>query len=334
MENSSYLQGDNKRYPERWQAILACCLQQPIITVVILIIYGILGTDYESLFASKFGADMFGGILSQFFAVMFIPLMMLCITKKDSASTLRIKKRTDAKQTLLLIVMSLSIFFLAQTANGIFVTALSNAFGEPSEIADIAEAENGLQLIFCIAVTCLLPAIGEEVFFRGYVMRGYERISPAVAVIVSSISFSLMHGNAQQMCYAFVLGLVMGTVTLMSDSLLAGSVMHFTLNLLSTLISYPPVYEKYLFFAENFSAIYGFAVLVVLPAVFIASFAYFVVYTRKKNKKLYGKAFVSDMVRPQYLKKQGAVKNTAEALCWVFFVFINIVSAVSVWRGV
>lgn len=334
MENSfnSRLDNENKRFPEKWQAIFACCLQQPIVTVVVLAIYAILGTDYNRLFASEFGADMFGGIISQFFAIMFIPLIMLSITKNDSASTLRIKKRTDKVQNLLLVLMSIGIFFLAQTANGIFVTVLSDMFGEPSDASNIADAENAVQLIFGIAVTCLLPAICEEAFFRGYVMRGYERISPVFAVIISSIAFSLMHGNLQQTFYAFVLGLVLGTVTMASDSLLAGSVMHFTLNLLSTLITYPPVYERYLRFTESFPTLYAFAVIFLFPAVFVITFVCFIVYTRRKNKNLYGKGFVSDM--PTNLKKQGVIKNTLEVLSWIFFIIINIVSAVTLWRGV
>lgn len=325
---------DNKRYPKKWQAVLACFLQQPVAYAVVMILYAVLGTDYGKLFDSEFGADMFNGIISQFFAVMIIPLFMLAVTKKDVQSTLRVKKTVDIIQILALLMMSIGVFFVAQTLNSVAVTALSNVFGEPSEMGDMAEAQTLTQLLFSIAVVCLLPAIGEEMFFRGYCMRAFERTSPAAAVLMSSLLFSVMHGNAQQMLYAFTVGILLAVVTLNSDSLFAGSTVHFTLNLLSSVLMYPPVYEKYVSFVENYKVIYSSFVMGAAPLILAGGLAIFLVYTKKKNRRLYGNSFVSDMLCPQSMKKESGGQKAAGIIFFVLFVLINFASAAALWRGI
>lgn len=338
MENnlSSYTRAeyDNLRYPKKWQAMLACLLQQPFVFAVMMIIYLVLGTDYERLFSSGFGADMFGGIISQFFAVMIIPLFMLAVTRKDAASTLRMKKTVDFVQILALLMISLGVFFVAQMANSIAITVLSNIFGEPSDMGDISDAETLPQLLFSIAVMCVLPALGEEMFFRGYCMRAFERTSPAAAILVSSMLFSVMHGNAQQMFYAFSVGILLAAVTITSDSLFAGSIVHFTLNLLSTVLMYPPIYEKYAYIVENYENLYGGFVMIICPVILAGGLVLFLLYTKKKNRRLYGKSFVSDMAYPQMMKKESGGQKAMGIIFFVLFVIINLVSAVTLWRGV
>ena len=97
---------DNQRYPKKWQAMLAVFLQWPAAYAVIMAFYAAFGVNYSRLFASEFGADMFNGIVSQFFAVMIVPLFMLSVTKNDAAATLRMRKKVDFVQILALLIMN------------------------------------------------------------------------------------------------------------------------------------------------------------------------------------------------------------------------------------
>ena len=86
----------------------------------------ILGADYVKYFRTDFGEYMFNAILSQFFAVLIIPLIFLLIFKKDFRSTLRLKKNIDFFQILMLVLASLGVFFGAQIINQFFVNGLSS----------------------------------------------------------------------------------------------------------------------------------------------------------------------------------------------------------------
>ena len=79
----------------------------------------------------------------------------------------------------------------------------------------------------------VLPALAEEFAFRGVVMGVLRRHSAAMALLVSSAAFALMHGNFEQIPYTFCCGLLYGFITLKTNSLLPAVLCHFLNNALS-----------------------------------------------------------------------------------------------------
>ena len=73
----------------------------------------------------------------------------------------------------------------------------------------------------------IIPALAEEFAFRGIVMGMLKKYSGALALIVSSAIFGLMHGNIVQIPFAFCGGLVFGFIALKTNSLLPGILIHF-----------------------------------------------------------------------------------------------------------
>jgi len=322
---------DHKRFPTVWQAIIGCTFMQFTVIVPILLLPIILGNNYGRLFNSEFGISMFNGLLSQFFAVLIIPLLFILIFKKDMKTTLRLKKRVDLSQAGLLILISLGSFFVVQFINAFFVEGLSLFMGAPADTAAVPDANNIYQLLFELIVVALLPAICEEIFFRGFVMRAFERYSKVSAVLLSSVAFAVMHGNLQQLLYAFILGIILGTVVMITDSLLASSIIHFTLNALSVILSYAPINSAYIFFADNYLSLYAILAFAILPAIAIVAFTIFTIYSRKKNKKQYNIAIVSDMDHAILMPKQQSWETALTVLGWVIFCVINFLSMVSLW---
>ncbi len=322
---------DHKRFPEIWQALMGCALMQFVVLVPLEIIQLLSGGDYTDNFRTAFGKSMFNGILSQFFAVLIIPLFFLLIFKKDMRSTLRLKKNIDLIQILLLFLTSIGIFFLVQFINGLFIQSLQSFMGEPSDALELNDAENLSQLMFQLVIIAGLPSICEEIFFRGFVMRSFERYSPIGAIILSSVIFAIMHGNLLQLVYAFILGLILGTVTMLTDSLLAGTLMHFTLNTISILLSYPPVYTIYEGFVTKQPIIYFAIAIMLLPLVGIGALVLFILYTKKKNKSLYGKSFVSDLSTPELMPKQQGGKTALTVISWIVFIGVNVLYMLNAW---
>jgi tetratricopeptide (TPR) repeat protein/membrane protease YdiL (CAAX protease family) len=84
-----------------------------------------------------------------------------------------------------------------------------------------------------IVAGCLLPAVGEELFFRAFLGRGLiARFGVVVGVGLTSVLFGLFHLAPERILWTSVLGLVMHMVYLCSKSILTPMAVHFLNNLL------------------------------------------------------------------------------------------------------
>ena len=64
----------------------------------------------------------------------------------------------------------------------------------------VSAESTGAENFMLLLVIAILPGIAEEVLFRGFVQRGFERsCGPWRAVLLSSLLFSLFHMNPIQM---------------------------------------------------------------------------------------------------------------------------------------
>lgn len=84
----------------------------------------------------------------------------------------------------------------------------------------------------------LLPGLSEELLFRGVMIPALG--SGIVAVVISSVLFGVLHlGGAQQWPYglwATVVGLILGTITIVTGNLLIPIVAHILTNFVSSLV--------------------------------------------------------------------------------------------------
>jgi len=321
---------DSKRFPALWQATLATALMLPVGVAATL--FAVYATKSGTVFNSEFGYDMFLALISQMIMVLAIPLFFLLVTKKDVTATLRMEKSIDFVQVLLILVACIGLFYPAQIINAFFVEGvLENIIGPQSDASSMAEAATLPQLLFSIVITCGLPAICEEVFFRGMVMRAYERKGARTAVLMSSTVFAVMHGNLTQLVYAFVLGIFLALITITADSLYASLTAHFTLNFMSSVLVFRPISDWLLSFSEQNQDLLIEFVYTVCPTIAAVGIVFFIIYTRRKNVRLYGKKYVSEMAYPKQMKKQNGWQTALFVIFWVLFVLFNILEMIVAW---
>jgi sodium transport system permease protein len=99
-----------------------------------------------------------------------------------------------------------------------------------------------------LLVVALMPAICEELAFRGFILSGLRHLgNPWAAVAISSLLFGLTHGLLQQSLSAVAVGFVVGYLALQTRSILPGAVFHFTHNSLAMLAgrTIPPLVEQH-----------------------------------------------------------------------------------------
>ena len=91
-------------------------------------------------------------------------------------------------------------------------------------------------LMSVILVIALVPAVCEELAFRGFILSGLRHTgSKWGAIVISSVFFGLTHGLLQQSLAAIPVGIVIGYIAVQTGSLLPGMVFHFTHNSVSLL---------------------------------------------------------------------------------------------------
>jgi sodium transport system permease protein len=87
--------------------------------------------------------------------------------------------------------------------------------------------------IAALLAYALVPAVCEEIAFRGFILTGlHRRFRPRNAVLVSAFLFALYHLNVFLFLPAFGLGVVLGLLTLRSRSLVPAILFHFAHNAL------------------------------------------------------------------------------------------------------
>lgn len=89
-----------------------------------------------------------------------------------------------------------------------------------------------------ILLMAALPAVCEELAFRGFIFGGLVRNnSPLRAVLVTAFMFGISHGILQQSISASIMGVLLGWVALRTGSVLPGILIHFGNNALSVSIN-------------------------------------------------------------------------------------------------
>ncbi len=99
-----------------------------------------------------------------------------------------------------------------------------------------------------LLVMAVVPAICEELAFRGFILSGLRHLGHTRrAIALSALFFALAHTIFQQSILAFVMGLVIGYLAVQTGSLLPGILFHMTHNALGVLSSQlkPELLERY-----------------------------------------------------------------------------------------
>jgi hypothetical protein len=96
-------------------------------------------------------------------------------------------------------------------------------------------------LLYTLIVIAVIPAIGEELLFRGYLQQkiGKWLKNPHTAIVITAFLFSAIHLDVQGIIPRFVLGVLLGYLYYWSKSLWLPILAHFVNNAQAVIFSYP-----------------------------------------------------------------------------------------------
>lgn len=136
--------------------------------------------------------------------------------------------------TLRTIVAGLLIVFgfgpLAELAGEVAFRFLPRDVNAERLVVAVARNATSGGLVLVLFAAAVLPALVEELMFRGLVTRAFEKRSHAEMVLVPSLMFGLFHLEPTQIAGTVVLGVAFGLTRLYSGSLVPSIVAHAAYN--------------------------------------------------------------------------------------------------------
>jgi membrane protease YdiL (CAAX protease family) len=136
-------------------------------------------------------------------------------------------RQPNSLHLLLVVLLSLPSFVMVIGVAGYTAKVLPIFRLNVQAIDALARAPGGIVFV----VGCLLPALAEEIFFRGFLGRGLvARHGVILGTAVTSLLFAVAHMEPVQACALFFLGLGLQIVFLCSKSLLGPVLLHLLHN--------------------------------------------------------------------------------------------------------
>ncbi len=153
---------------------------------------------------------------------------------------------------LVLSFMFLNSVFIEWNANFEFPEALSGLETQLRKFEDLAKAQtefltafdSNFQFILAFLVIAIIPAIGEELLFRGFVQNLLHKISGNIhiAIWIAGFIFSAFHMQFYGLVPRMLLGVLFGYLYYWSRSLSTAMIAHFINNGFTIIMMY--LYQK------------------------------------------------------------------------------------------
>ncbi len=179
--------------------------------------------------------QLFNAIFSVLtFTLPFILVFKLSKRRISSLIRFKIPKREDIIPYTLIGVGFCAAANIAVSYFG----SIFSLFGINYDV-DFGESPEGFfGFMLTFIATAVIPPLVEEFAFRGIILGSLRKISDPLAIFISSVLFGLMHGNFQQMPFAFMVGLCLGFVTVKTNSIWLAVAIHAANNTVSVVFDY------------------------------------------------------------------------------------------------
>ncbi len=200
-----------------------------IVTVLVLLIL-YLGTAGSAV------SMMTGAIVNQLL-ILILPLVVVWYMKTEWKQLFSFRL-PGWKQAVGGVLLYIGTFCLTILTSSIIAQWFPQSTEQLEQSFTIL-MEASLPLL--ILVICLMPALGEEIFFRGLLFGSWRhRLGPVPALILSSLVFGAFHMSLVKLIPTALLGACFAYITWKSGSIYPGMVLHFLNNLFSLIaMKYP-----------------------------------------------------------------------------------------------
>ena len=160
-----------------------------------------------------------------------VPALLLMLRKRDAYRGLLVWP--DVYSTGLVILSSAAYVLAAVLVTAIWSALLQRlGIGLPTE-ADLPPATSAGELAAALLCAAFIPAVCEELMFRGVMLQFLERkAGKKRAVIICGLAFALLHFSFHSFAALAVIGLFLSALTIRYRNLWLAVIFHFLYNAL------------------------------------------------------------------------------------------------------
>ena len=210
-------------------------IKTPAVTTPLLVIFVIVAMHFSRYalnnLSEKTNVVLAIGVIQ--LAVLALPCMIYYLVKGRKLSSPVMF--FSGRGVNALFVLFAALFFVSGMLlikyfyfiNGGTVASLVNYYGDG---AGTLEGTGHAEIIISLII---IPAVCEELFFRGIVYSEYRRYGAANAIIISALCFAALHFSLQNFFVYLFAGLLLGFVTAITRSCLPSIALHLLSNTLS-----------------------------------------------------------------------------------------------------
>ena len=198
--------------------------------------------------------------IAQYLILLGVPLLVgLYFCRKIGAKPIA-KQKVPATNAIPLLMAGLGACVFANFVANL-VAEWASTFG--LEQPAMPSSQNGTLPILLLSLlsTAVLPAIMEELLFRGVILQLLRPAGDLTALILSSVLFGVTHGTITQIPFAIVIGLVCGYFVLKTGNIYLGMVLHFLNNAIVVVLECLLLPDPNMNVACNYVVFIGMAVL-------------------------------------------------------------------------
>lgn len=187
----------------------------------------------------------FTAVLSVVSAISYV-VLYLVYNKINKIEYNAIKLKFKMKWHTYLIVIAIGVialfgiqYFIGGVDDLLKLIGFPLQEASPDSPESLANPQSFGIFVLAVFITGLIPAITEELLFRGIILNGLRtRFNDYSAIFLSAFMFALMHQSLQQLVYPFLLGSIMAWLVVRTGSLVSSMIVHFINNFLVILFTY------------------------------------------------------------------------------------------------
>lgn len=206
-----------------------------------IILFAVIGYFFKNTYSFAEFEKLPGVIYGK---TLIVPLTFLllyfCYSKKNNINMVSATKFKPIKNPYIIIscvILAFVSVFTIGSFIGLFNWGLYEIGYRPSSIEYVMDTP--WKLIAGIFSMAILPAIAEELLFRGIILQGLmKKYSKSASIVMSAIFFMLMHGALSQTLYQFYLGIILAVVVAYGGSIFYGILLHFLNNLIVLVVNF------------------------------------------------------------------------------------------------
>lgn len=191
---------------------------------------------YDDYLNSTDAGYAIGALVSIF--CIFVPFLLVSfLLRERRQQCFNFGKPYDGKLMAYAVPIGIMACMIANYVSYYLSAIIESSTGVTFESPETPVPTTALGITAYLIQLAFVPAIVEEFALRGVVMMPARRFGNWFAILVSSAIFGLMHGNLVQAPFAFIVGIGIGYLVIVTGSMWTGVMIHFCNNLFSGLIS-------------------------------------------------------------------------------------------------